>query len=127
MGSVLQFLAVLLAAFGLVSLGWLAAGALLGMDVKNGWRIFRRDRYSHASPNSAQGESACAGALGIRLAGDAWYFGVLCQKPTIGDALREIEPEDILRVNRLMYTAVVLALTAGCAVVLALDVFLRIL
>ena len=41
--------------------------------------------------------------------------------------MREIEPEDILRVNRLMYTAVVLALTAGCAVVLALDVFLRIL
>ena len=29
MGSIVQFLAVLLAAFGLVSLGWLAMGALL--------------------------------------------------------------------------------------------------
>lgn len=83
------------------------------------WRIWRRDRRNHASPNSAQGESACAGALGLCLAGDAWYFGVLHPKPTIGDALREIEPEDILRVNRLMYTAAVLALTAGCGMVLA--------
>ncbi len=104
-----------------------AAFLLPDCSGQGAWRIWRRDRRNHASPNSAQGESACAGALGIRLAGDAWYFGVLCQKPTIGDALREIEPEDILRVNRLMYTAVVLALTAGCAVVLALDVFLRIL
>src|SRR5699024_4677524 len=61
----------------------LAAGALLGMDVKNGWRIFRRDRYCHASPNSAQTESVCAGLLGLRLAGDAWYHGVLHKKPYI--------------------------------------------
>ena len=69
----------------------LAAGALLGMDVKNGWRIFRRDRYCHASPNSAQTESACAGLLELRLAGDAWYHGVLHKKPHIGDPVREIE------------------------------------
>lgn len=55
----------------------LAAGAILGLDAKNGWRIFRRDRYRHASPNSAQTESVCAGLLGLRLAGDAWYHGVL--------------------------------------------------
>ena len=54
----------------------LAAGALLQLDVKNGWKIFCRDRCKHASPNSAQTESVCAGLLGLRLAGDAWYQGL---------------------------------------------------
>lgn len=55
----------------------LAAGGCMGLDVKNGWRIFCRDRYNHASPNSAQTESVCAGLLGVQLAGDAFYHGVL--------------------------------------------------
>ena len=90
----------------------LAAGALLGMDGKNGWRIFRRDRYNHASPNSAQTESVCAGLLGLRLAGDAWYHGVLHKKPYIGDPVREVEPEDIRRACRLLYGTAALALVA---------------
>lgn len=88
----------------------LAAGALLGLDVKNGWRIFRRDRYRHASPNSAQTESVCAGLLGLRLAGDAWYHGVLHCKAFIGDAVREIETDDIPRACRLMTATALLAL-----------------
>ena len=86
------------------------ASFLLGMDGKNAWRIFRRDRLKHASPNSAQTESACAGALGVQLAGDAYYFGRLVQKPTIGDPLRPVEYEDIRRANRLMYLTAVLGL-----------------
>ena len=88
----------------------LAAGALLQLDVKNGWKIFCRDRCKHASPNSAQTESVCAGLLGLRLAGDAWYHGVLHKKDYIGDAKREIELEDIPRAGRLMYLTAVLAL-----------------
>ena len=88
----------------------LAAGALLRLDVKNGWRIWRRDRRNHASPNSAQTESVCAGLLGVRLAGDAYYHGVLHKKPYIGDALREIEYEDIPRTGRLLYAAAGLSL-----------------
>ena len=88
----------------------LAAGWLLGLNVKNGWKIWRRDRRKHASPNSAQTESVCAGLLGLRLAGDAWYHGVLHKKPYIGDALREIEYEDIPRACRLLYGTVFLAL-----------------
>ncbi len=88
----------------------LAAGALLGLDGKNGWRIFRRDRYRHASPNSAQTESVCAGLLGLRLAGDAWYHGVLHRKAFIGDAVREIETDDIPRACRLMTVTALLAL-----------------
>ena len=88
----------------------LAAGAMLGMDAKNGWRIWRRDRRNHASPNSAQTESVCAGLLGVRLAGDAYYHGVLHKKPYIGDARREIEYEDIPRTGRLLYAAAALSL-----------------
>ena len=98
----------------------LAAGALLGMDVKRGWRIFRRDRYCHASPNSAQTESVCAGLLGLRLAGDAWYHGCLHKKPYIGDPLREITNGDIPAACRLMYMTALLslALCAGCKALL---------
>ena len=72
-------------------------------DGKNAYRIFKRDRFNHASPNSAQTESVCAGALRVQLAGDAVYFGRLVKKKYIGDGLREIEYEDIKRANRLMY------------------------
>ncbi len=72
------------------------------------YRIYIRDRKNHASPNSAQTESVCAGALGLRLAGDASYFGKIVKKPFIGDAVREIEAQDIRRANRLMYMTALL-------------------
>ena len=81
----------------------IAAGFLLGLDGKNGWRVFRRDRFNHASPNSAQTESVCAGLLGVRLAGDAWYHGVLHKKKYIGDDTRDITHRDILLACRLLY------------------------
>ena len=67
-----------------------------GMDARNAGRIYRRDRRNHESPNSAHTEAVCAGALRVQLAGDAWYFGVLHHKKTIGDALRPIEAQDII-------------------------------
>ncbi|MDY5101429.1 MAG: adenosylcobinamide-phosphate synthase CbiB [Oscillospiraceae bacterium] len=88
----------------------LLGGGLLGMDMKEGWRIYRRDRHNHASPNSAQTESVCAGLMGLRLAGDAVYHGVLHKKPYIGDARREITPEDIPLSCKLMYATTVLML-----------------
>ena len=78
------------------------ASPFLGFSGKGAFRIWRRDSRNHKSPNSAQTEAACAGALGIQLAGDAWYFGRLCKKPTIGDPLRPVETEDIKRANLLM-------------------------
>ena len=89
----------------LAALLLIASAYLLRYDGKNAYRIWRRDRRNHKSPNSAQTESACAGALGLRLAGDAWYFGKLVPKPYIGDEIHPIEPQDIRRVNRLMYGA----------------------
>ena len=100
----------------LTALLMIAAAFLCGFDGKNAWKIWRCDRRKHASPNSAQTEAVCAGALGLRLAGDTQYFGEIHKKPYIGDDLRPIEPEDIRRANRLMYVTSVLMLVLSCAV-----------
>lgn len=103
--DVANFVPARIAALLLIVAAWLC-----GEDAVMAWKIFRRDRFRHASPNSAQTESAAAGALHIALAGDAWYFGELHRKPVIGDAIRPVEISDIARMNRMMYTASVLAL-----------------
>ncbi|HIV67647.1 MAG TPA: adenosylcobinamide-phosphate synthase CbiB [Candidatus Butyricicoccus stercorigallinarum] len=94
-----------------------------GLSARGAWRCFRRDRLRHASPNSAQTEAACAGALGVQLAGDAYYFGKRYKKPTLGDDQRPIEPEDIVRTNRLMMWAAVLAVVLLCALRAAIVTF----
>lgn len=91
---------------------------ILGLDGKNAFKIWKRDRFNHASPNSAQTESVCAGALNIQLAGDAYYFGKLYKKKTIGDNNRPIESSDIKIANRLMYCTSI--------IMLAVSVILRI-
>ena len=83
---------------------------LIRMDGKNAWRIYKRDRKKHASPNAAQTEAVCAGALGVQLAGDAYYFGKLYPKETIGDPIRKIEARDIVRAGHLMDGTAVLTL-----------------
>ena len=85
-----------------------AAAFLTGMDGENAWKIYLRDKRKHASPNSAQSEAVCAGALDVQLAGDAVYFGKVYKKDYIGDAIRKIEPEDILRAGKLMYMTTIL-------------------
>ena len=89
---------------------------ILRYDYKNAFMIFKRDRRKHASPNSAQTESAMAGALGVQLAGDATYFGVVHKKPYIGDKKREIENEDIKRANDIMYTMTIICLVVGLVI-----------
>ena len=114
MDDVVNFLPARLSAFLM-----LVAGAILKLNVKNGWKIFLRDRFNHASPNSAQTESVCAGLLGLRLAGDAWYHGQLHKKPFIGDPLREIEHKDIPHACCLLYVTAFLTLLLCCGVKIA--------
>lgn len=94
----------------LVASAWIIGRMDSAFDGKASWEIFCRDRKNHASPNSAHGEAACAGALHIRLGGDAWYFGTLHRKPVIGDDRRPVEPEDIRRAGKLMGLSEVLGL-----------------
>ena len=89
---------------------------ILRFNSRGAYKIWRRDRFNHASPNSAQTESVCAGALDIMLAGDAYYFGKLCKKKTIGDDIRPIENEDIRRANSLMYCTAILMLIVSAVV-----------
>jgi adenosylcobinamide-phosphate synthase len=83
----------------------IGAAAILGFDCKNAAKVYRRDRGKHSSPNSGHPEAACAGALGLALAGSAWYGGKLLEKQVIGDALREPAPADIPSSVKLMYGA----------------------
>ena len=106
----------------LAALLMILAAKLGGFDPDGAWRIFRRDRYKHASPNSAQTESVMAGALQVRLAGDAVYGGVVHRKEYIGDDIRPIEAEDIHRSHRMLMITSLLAL--GLAVVLRLLVWI---
>lgn len=79
------------------------ASVVLRLDARNAWKMYRRDRRNHASPNSAHTEAVMAGALQVQLAGDAVYFGKLYKKKTIGDPIRQVQPSDIVVANRLLY------------------------
>ena len=109
--DVVNFIPAILSAWLMI-----AASYCLGLDGKNARRIYRRDRKNHSSPNSARTESVCAGALGVQLAGDAYYFGKLVHKPTIGDPGRPVTAQDIPLACRLM------ALTSLLSVILFLAV-----
>lgn len=113
--DLVNFIPARLSAFVMI-----AAAFLTGLDGKNAWKIFWRDRFNHKSPNSAQTEAVCAGALRVQLAGNAYYFGKLYEKPTIGDDLRPVENRDIRRANRLMMGTAWLSLVLLLAVRLLL-------
>ena len=99
------------------------ASFICKMNVKQAWRIFLRDRYKHKSPNSAQTESVCAGALGVSLSGDNYYNGVLVKKPVIGDSVRPVIKEDIKLANKLMYATSLIGLFIGIAIRIVLYVY----
>lgn len=109
--DVLNFLPARLCALLMV-----LASALVGLDWRGAWRIWRRDRRKHASPNSAQSESVMAGALGVRLAGPTAYGGTILEKPWIGDALRPLAIADVGRAHRLLFATAMLALAVGLVV-----------
>ena len=100
-----NFIPARLAAFLMVM-----ASGVLKLDMGNAWRIFKRDRYNHLSPNSAQTEAVAAGALGLQLGGTHNYFGKPVVKPTIGDDLRRARPEDIRITNNILYVSAILNL-----------------
>lgn len=106
--DILNFLPARISAMAMIVVAF-----FLRLDAKNAWHIYKRDRYHHKSPNSAQTEAVCAGALNVQLAGDAYYFGQLTKKPVIGDAKCNVETEDIHRANRLMYGTSILVLILG--------------
>lgn len=114
--DVMNFLPSRLCALFMIVASW-----ILKMDADNAKKIYFRDRKNHASPNSAQTEAVMAGALDVCLAGDAWYFGKLYKKPTIGDPIRPVEIEDIPKSNKLLYATAFLSLAVLAALRLILQ------
>lgn len=119
MDDVCNFIPSRLSAFAMMAAAYFEEG----LDCENAWRIFRRDRLNHLSPNSAQTESVAAGALHIQLGGTHDYFGKPVEKPTIGDDDRPVEAEDIKRTNKLLYGASICAI--GVVTLLKLLSYLR--
>jgi adenosylcobinamide-phosphate synthase len=72
----------------LTALLTIAAAPVVKGDRSRTWRIWRRDRHDHPSPNAGQCESAMAGALGVRLGGRNVYFGRSEVRPFLGDGPR---------------------------------------
>ena len=96
----MNYIPARISAYLMIGASFIGGGSYSG---KQAYYIYKRDNRKHASPNSAQTESVCAGALGIQLAGDAVYSGRVVEKPHIGDALRGVEYDDIRLAGRLMY------------------------
>ena len=92
------------------------ASLILRFDFKGAVKIFKRDRFAHLSPNSAQTEAVAAGALQIQLGGTHNYFGKAVVKPTIGDDIRPVEYEDIKRTNQLLYVSAILSMAVCCLI-----------
>ncbi len=107
--DVLNFIPAVISAYTMM-----AASFLIGLDYRNAFKIYKRDKTNHSSPNSAKTESVCAGALNVQLAGDAYYFGKLVKKKTIGDSKRSIKIDDIKIANTLMYTTAFIAFVILC-------------
>ena len=95
---------------------------LIGLDGRNAYRIYKRDRLKHLSPNSGHLEAACAGAMHIMLGGDSYYFGKLVEKASLGDPDREVRITDIPLSIKMMYASslAMLALLEVVRIVLVL-------
>ena len=109
--DVLNFIPAILSAMLMI-----VSSFIIRLDYKNAIKIYRRDKHNHASPNSAKTESVAAGALNVQLAGDAYYFGELVSKQTIGDANKPVTPESICVMNNLMYATAIVSVILFCAI-----------
>lgn len=115
--DILNFIPARITGFLLIPI----ASLFTGGSVTGSYRILLRDRYNHSSPNSGHSESASAGALGIRLGGPASYFGVVQDKPYIGDKVKDLEPEDIKKAVRLLHATSCAGLVLGWIIVLIIN------
>jgi adenosylcobinamide-phosphate synthase len=97
----------------LCALFMIFSAKILEYDSKNAWMIYKRDRFNHSSPNSAQTESAAAGALRLRLGGGAFYGGVFYDKLFIGDDIKQIEIEDIISSHKLLNMTAIITFVFG--------------
>jgi adenosylcobinamide-phosphate synthase len=94
------------------------AALLLRLDAGTAWRIFKRDRHNHPSPNGGQIEAVVAGALEVRLGGVNSYFGQPSSRPFMGDPLQPLTGRHILQAVQLMWLVygLVALVGVGCRI-----------
>jgi adenosylcobinamide-phosphate synthase len=91
-----------------------ASAAVMRLDYRSAWRIWRRDAEKHASPNAGHPEAAMAGALNVRLGGPGSYFGQIKTKPYLGDPGMPASVERARQAERLLFTSTaIMALITG--------------
>ena len=100
------------------------ASRILKLDWRESYRIYKRDRLNHSSPNSAHPEAAMAGALGIQLGGTNYYFGKKVIKPTIGDDLGRIKVNHFDTCVKILYLTTVLGAVLSLIIKLLMCLFL---
>lgn len=118
--DVVNYLPARICAFFMIIVSYLIP-KFSGKDAR---RIYKRDRQKSSSPNAGQTEAVCAGALRVRLLGDAYYFGKLHKKDTIGDAIVSVGPEKIVEVNQLLYATVCVSMIVLCVLKFAFIVLI---
>ncbi|WP_026894582.1 adenosylcobinamide-phosphate synthase CbiB [Clostridiisalibacter paucivorans] len=98
------------------SIFMIIAGGIMGYDMKSGFKIMKRDRFNHKSPNCGYPESSVAGLLNIQLGGTNTYFGKKLYKPTIGDKTKLLSEEDIMHTIKIMYGSEIIILMTSIMV-----------
>ncbi len=86
---------------------------VMGLNFKEGFNVWKRDKNKTDSPNSGHPESSMAGVLGIKFGGRVSYFGKEYDKPIIGTG-RTIPSFDTVKLAiRVSYLCVLIFLVMG--------------
>ncbi len=87
-------------------------------------KTMRRDGRKHPSPNAGIPEAAMAGALGVRLGGEASYSGIKDFKPYIGEGMNTLDASKVEDAVRIMYTSSLLMLLFTLSVQILKGLFI---
>jgi len=112
--DLLNFIPARITAFLIIPL----AALITGQNTIGALGCVFRDRLKHPSPNSAHGEAAVAGALGLQLGGESIYNGKVVCKPVINCGGRKPQVNDISGTINLVYGSVLV--TSGIVFLLVL-------
>jgi adenosylcobinamide-phosphate synthase len=99
----------------LATLAIIVAALLTRTDPQGASATALRDAPGHASPNAGWPEAALAGALRVRLGGDAWYDGVRSTRARLGAEFRPAEPSDVARGRRVIRVATLVTVALAVA------------
>jgi adenosylcobinamide-phosphate synthase len=93
-----------------------AVSGIMGLNWENALEIMLRDARKHPSPNSGYPESTVAGALGVRLGGVNTYNGVPSFRAYLGEPLKDLTPDCILKTLDIAFYSSLLFVLGGAII-----------